>query len=128
MLFVGSGDFDASHMTEARSHFALWAMMNAPLLIGFDLRKPMPSRSRCWATGDHRAQPRPAASGGARLSVRRCPDLREKLANGDKAVAILNRTASPVEPILTADHLKLRGSPVAMTDLWTGQEQLGETS
>ena len=39
MLFVGSGEFDANHMTEARSHFAMWAMMNAPLLIGFDLRK-----------------------------------------------------------------------------------------
>ena len=39
MLFIGAGDFDADHLTEARSHFALWAMLNAPLLIGADLRK-----------------------------------------------------------------------------------------
>src|SRR6185295_20117858 len=38
MLFIGAGDFDAEHLTEARSHFALWAMLNAPLLIGADLR------------------------------------------------------------------------------------------
>ena len=43
MLFVGAGDFDAQHLTEARSHIALWAMLNAPLLIGADLRKtPQP--------------------------------------------------------------------------------------
>ena len=39
MLYIGAGDFDAEHMTEAQSHFALWAMLNAPLLIGADLRK-----------------------------------------------------------------------------------------
>ncbi len=39
MLYIGAGDFDAAHMTEAQSHFALWAMLNAPLLIGADLRK-----------------------------------------------------------------------------------------
>ena len=39
MLFIGKGDFDDDHLTEARSHFALWAMINAPLLIGGDLRK-----------------------------------------------------------------------------------------
>ena len=39
MLYIGAGDFDADHLTEARSHFALWAMLNAPLLIGADLRK-----------------------------------------------------------------------------------------
>ncbi len=38
MLYIGAGDFDATHLTEARSHFALWAMLNAPLLIGADLR------------------------------------------------------------------------------------------
>src|SRR3546814_1503261 len=38
MLFIGKGDFDANHLIEAKSHFSLWAMMNAPLLIGADLR------------------------------------------------------------------------------------------
>ncbi|KTW04170.1 NPCBM/NEW2 domain-containing protein, partial [Sphingomonas sanguinis] len=50
------------------------------------------------------------------------------LANGDKAVAILNRTAAPVQPMLTTDHLKLRGE-VELTDLWTGAKShfSGET-
>ncbi len=39
MLHIGAGDFDADHLTEARSHFALWAMLKAPLMIGTDLRK-----------------------------------------------------------------------------------------
>ena len=30
MLFVGTGDFDAAHLTEARSHFSLWVMVNSP--------------------------------------------------------------------------------------------------
>ncbi|MFX8660954.1 hypothetical protein ABTM16_20160, partial [Acinetobacter baumannii] len=34
--------------------------------------------------------------------------LVKSLANGDKAVAILNRTAAPVDATLTAGHLKLR--------------------
>lgn len=42
MLFVGTGDFDAAHLTEARSHFALQAMVNAPLIIGDDLRALTP--------------------------------------------------------------------------------------
>ena len=39
MLFIGKGEFDAKHLTEARSHFSLWAMLNAPLFIGMDMRK-----------------------------------------------------------------------------------------
>jgi len=132
MLFVGSGEFDANHMTEARSHFALWAMMNAPLLIGFDLRKAnaeqialLGNRAIIALNQDpagHQATPA-YLSDDVQIFVK-------TLANGDKAVAILNRTAGPVQPVLTADHLKLRGDrPIAMTDLWTGQKSgfSGET-
>jgi alpha-galactosidase len=44
MLFIGQGEFDANHMNEARSHFALWAIINAPLIIGYDLRKATPEQ------------------------------------------------------------------------------------
>ena len=132
MLFIGSGDFDANHMTEARSHFALWAMMNAPLLIGFDLRKAnaeqlalLGNRAIIALNQDpagHQAVPA-YLSHDVQIFVK-------TLANGDKAVAIFNRTAAPVQPVLTADHLKMLGNqPVAMTDLWTGQKTsfTGET-
>ncbi|KQO50484.1 NPCBM/NEW2 domain-containing protein [Sphingomonas sp. Leaf257] len=121
MLFVGSGEFDANHMTEARSHFAMWAMMNAPLLIGFDLRK---ANAEQLALLGNRAIIALNQDAGANQAVPAylSNDVQifvKSLANGDKAVAILNRTAAPVQPVLTADHLKLRGD-VSMTDLWTG--------
>lgn len=130
MLFVGSGEFDANHMTEARSHFAMWAMMNAPLLIGFDLRK---ANAEQLALLGNRAIIALNQDPGANQAVPAylSDDVQifvKSLANGDKAVAILNRTAAPVQPVLTADHLKLRGD-VAMTDLWTGAKSrfAGET-
>ncbi|HIV79314.1 MAG TPA: NPCBM/NEW2 domain-containing protein [Candidatus Sphingomonas excrementigallinarum] len=130
MLFVGSGEFDANHMTEARSHFAMWAMMNAPLLIGFDLRK---ANAEQLALLGNRAIIALNQDPGANQAVPAylSDDVQifvKSLANGDKAVAILNRTAAPVQPVLTADHLKLRGD-VAMTDLWTGAKSSfsGET-
>lgn len=121
MLFVGAGDFDASHMTEARSHFALWAMMNAPLLIGFDLRK---ANAEQIALLGNRAiiALNQDAGGNQAVPAYLSDDVQifvKSLANGDKAVAILNRTAAPIQPVLTADHLKLRGE-VLLTDLWTG--------
>ena len=48
MLFIGAGDFDEKHLTEARSHFTLWAMINAPLLIGYDLRQAPKSLLDIW--------------------------------------------------------------------------------
>lgn len=130
MLFVGSGEFDANHMTEARSHFAMWAMMNAPLLIGFDLRK---ANAEQIALLGNRAIIALNQDAGANQAVPAylSDDVQifvKSLANGDKAVAILNRTAAPVQPVLTADHLKLRGD-IALTDLWTGTKSRfsGET-
>lgn len=130
MLFVGSGEFDANHMVEAHSHFAMWAMMNAPLLIGFDLRK---ANAEQLALLGNRAiiALNQDAGGNQAVPAFLSDDVQifvKSLANGDKAVAILNRTAAPVQPVLTADHLKLRGE-VAMTDLWTGAKSRfsGET-
>ena len=58
MLYIGAGDFDADHLTEARSHFALWAMLNAPLLIGADLRKtPDALMEHPRQCRHHRAEP-----------------------------------------------------------------------
>ncbi|MBW8858464.1 MAG: NPCBM/NEW2 domain-containing protein [Caulobacter sp.] len=101
MLYVGKGDFDERHLTEARSHFALWAMVNAPLIIGYDLRTAAPALLDVL---------------GAKQVIA------VTLADGDKAVAILNRTAAPAEAVLTADHLKfLPTADVELADLWTGE-------
>ncbi|WP_343525997.1 NPCBM/NEW2 domain-containing protein [Sphingomonas sp.] len=125
MLYVGSGEFDANHMTEARSHFALWAMMNAPLLIGFDLRKANAEQLALLGNRAIIALNQDPA-GHQAIPAYMSDDVQifvKTLSDGDKAVAILNRTAAPVTPMLTADHLKMRGDrPVTLTDLWSGQK------
>lgn len=123
MLFIGKGDFDADHLTEARSHFALWAMMNAPLLIGADLRTTPQPLLDIFGNADLIALNQDPA--GNQATVAFDSDgfqiLVKTLANGDKAVALFNRGSSPVDAVLTADHLKLRADySIALTNLWTG--------
>ncbi len=123
MLFIGKGDFDADHLTEARSHFALWAMMNAPLLIGSDLRTTPQPLLDIFGNAALIALNQDAA--GNQATVAFDSDgfqiLVKTLANGDKAVALFNRGLSAVDAVLTADHLKFRADrPVALSDLWTG--------
>jgi len=124
MLFVGKGDFDADHVEAARSHFALWAMVNAPLLIGYDLRNANPALLDILGAGQVIALNQDPAGNQAVLAFDSA-DLSifvKTLASGDKAVAILNRTAAPAEAILTADHLKfLADADIDLTDLWSGQ-------
>ena len=123
MLYVGKGDFDEAHLVEARSHFALWAMVNAPLIIGYDLRTAAPSLLDVLGARDIIALNQDPAGNQAVLAFD-SGDLSifvKTLAGGDKAVAILNRTAAPAEAVLTADHLKfLATADIELTDLWTG--------
>lgn len=124
MLFVGKGDFDADHLEAARSHFTLWAMVNAPLLIGYDLRNANPALLEILGAAQVIALNQDPAGNQAVLAFDSA-DLSifvKTLASGDKAVAILNRTAAPAEAILTADHLKfLADADIDLTDLWSGQ-------
>lgn len=123
MLFVGTGEFDAGHLTEARSHFTLWAMVNAPLLIGYDLRKATPELLAILGNERIIALNQDAAGNQAVLA-HDSDDVQifvKTLASGDKAVAILNRLNQPVEAVLTADHLKLLDdADIDLTDLWNG--------
>ena len=52
MLFVGHGDFDENHLKEARTHFALWAIEDAPLIIGYDLRGAPKSLLEVWGAAE----------------------------------------------------------------------------
>lgn len=124
MLFIGKGEFDADHLTEARSHFALWAMVSAPLLIGADLRTTPQALMDIFGNAALIAIDQDPAGNQAVLAFDSddFQILVKTLANGDKAVALFNRTAAPMEAILTAQHLKLReDAPIALTDLWSGK-------
>ncbi|HUQ08916.1 MAG TPA: NPCBM/NEW2 domain-containing protein [Steroidobacteraceae bacterium] len=122
MLYIGAGDFDASHLTEARSHFALWAMLNAPLLIGADLRKTPDALMDIFGNADIIALDQDAA-GNQAIVAYDSSDLQilvKTLGNGDKGVAIFNRGSGAYDVSLQATQLKYRDdAPVELTDLWT---------
>lgn len=124
MLFIGAGDFDQNHLVEARSHLSLWAMINAPLMIGYDLREAPQSLLEVFGNASIVALNQDPAGNQAVLAFdsNDIQILVKTLADGDKAVAIVNRTAAPLKATLTADHLKyLADADVALTDLWTGE-------
>lgn len=123
MLFIGKGEFDANHLTEARSHFALWAMVSAPLLIGADLRTTPQALMDIFGNAALIAIDQDPAGNQAVLAYDSddFQILVKTLADGDKAVALVNRTAAPMEAILTAQQLKLcDDAAVTLTDLWSG--------
>jgi hypothetical protein len=122
MLFIGAGDFDANHLVEARSHFALWAMLNSPLMTGADLRTTPQALIDIFGNADIIALNQDPAGNQAVLAYD-ADDLQilvKQLASGDKAVAVFNRGFTPIDADLTAEHLKFRkDAPVTLTDLWT---------
>lgn len=121
MLFIGAGDFDEKHLTEARTHFTLWAMINAPLLIGYDLRNAPKSLLDIWGNARLVAINQDRAGNQAVLAYRSddVDILVKSLSDGTKAVTLLNRGLQPYDIVLTAEHLKFdRTSPVKLRDLW----------
>ncbi|MDF8332762.1 NPCBM/NEW2 domain-containing protein [Novosphingobium cyanobacteriorum] len=123
MLFVGSGEFDMDHMVEARSHMTLWAMLNSPLIIGFDMRKATPALVSVLGNPHVVALNQDKAGNQAVLAYdgETVQIFVKTLADGTKAVALFNRSGSPVDVKLTAAHLKYRvDRSIALTDLWDG--------
>lgn len=126
MLFIGTGEFDKDHMVEARSHFSLWAMVNAPLIIGFDLRQATPEQLAVLGNSAVIALNQDPGGHQAVLAYD-TDDLQifvKTLASGDKAVALFNRTSAPIQADLTAAQLKVApDAPVTLTDLWGGAQR-----
>jgi alpha-galactosidase len=122
MLYIGKGDFDADHLVEARSHFALWAMLNAPLMTGADLRTTPQALMDIFGNTDIIALNQDPAGNQATLAYD-ADDLQilvKTLASGQKALAIFNRGVAPIDVDLRAEHLKLRkDAPITLTDLWS---------
>lgn len=122
MLHIGAGDFDADHLTEARTHFALWAMLNAPLMIGTDLRKTPKALLDIFGNADIIALDQDPAGNQATLAYD-SSDLQilvKTLASGEKALAIFNRSSGGYDVDLRAAHLKFSdAAPIELTDLWS---------
>jgi hypothetical protein len=126
MLYIGTGDFDANHLTEARTHFSLWAIANAPLLIGYDLRDAPKSLIDIFGNADVVAVNQDAAgnqgvvafsSDDAEVIVKTLKDPSRK------AVVIVNRGLKPIDGYVTAAHLRFTAdAPIALKDLWSKEE------
>jgi len=123
ILHIGHGEFDASNPVEVRSHFSLWAMINAPLLISYDLQHGPASLLAVLGNADVIRLNQDKAghqgivaydSNDAQIIVKTLGDRQRK------AVALFNRGASPAPVTLLAMHLKLAdGAPVTLRNLWT---------
>jgi alpha-galactosidase len=122
MLYIGQGDFDANHLTEARTHFALWAIVDAPLIIGYDLRQaPKALLGILGAPEIVAVNQDPAGNQGVLAYT--SDDLqiivKQLSARDEKAVVIFNRGTAPVNAKLTAAHLKFQpGTPIHVRELW----------
>ncbi|MFL9842393.1 NPCBM/NEW2 domain-containing protein [Sphingomonas sp. ST-64] len=126
MLFVGTGEFGGEDLTAARSHFSLWAMLNSPLIIGYDLRKLTPQLRAVFGNAQIVALNQDPAGNQAVLAYQsdEVQIFVKTLVDGTKAVALLNRGSAPVDATLTAEHLKLSpDGEIALRDLWSGQRR-----
>uniref|UniRef100_UPI0018D1C390 NPCBM/NEW2 domain-containing protein n=1 Tax=Streptomyces clavuligerus TaxID=1901 RepID=UPI0018D1C390 len=118
MLEVGNGGMTD---TEYRSHFSLWSVMAAPLLIGTDLRKATPGTLDILADREVIAVDQDPL--GVQATVVRSANghwvLAKPLANGDLAVALFNETEQSAAIATTAAELGLpKRSGYAIRDLW----------
>jgi alpha-galactosidase len=118
MLQVGNGGMTD---TEYRTHFSMWAIMAAPLVIGTDLRTASPAtldilRNREVIAVDQDRlgiQGRAVRSHAGRLVVVK------PLAGGDVAVALYNETDRPATISIDADEAGLAAArKYRLRDLW----------
>ena len=123
MLFIGVNDFDENHLTEAQSHFSLWAIINAPLLIGYDLRDAPQSLMDIFGNEEVIALNQDKAGHQAVLAYHTNDVqifVKTLSTRGEKAVAIFNRGQGDFDVTLLAEHLKFQeGTPITVKDLWS---------
>jgi alpha-galactosidase len=119
MLEVGNGGMTP---TEYRTHFSLWAIMAAPLLIGSDLRNVNEDTFTILKNTDVIAidqdrlgrQATVISNSGGHVVYSKV------LANGDRAVALSNETTTAATFGTTTAAIGLGGSPsYTLKDLWS---------
>jgi len=125
MLEVGNGKLTAS---ENRAHFSLWCMLNAPLILGNDLRQ-IPAETLEVITNKEVIALNQDLLCKQAEKVIDDGDIEifsKPLANGDLGVCVLNRGGGPENVTLNWNCLKLSaGGRVKARDLWSHMD-LGE--
>lgn len=127
MLEVGLGQFDANHPVEARAHMSLWAIINAPLVLGADLSEAPPAVLEIVGKRDVIAVNQdPAGNQGVIVSHTGNTEVivKSMALAGTKALALVNRSDQPQQLSVALVRLNLDPARTAsMRDLWTGEER-----
>ncbi|WCE04994.1 NPCBM/NEW2 domain-containing protein [Pseudoxanthomonas sp. JBR18] len=122
MLAIGLGEFDAQHLTQARTHFSLWAMLSAPLLLGFDLREaPQPLIDLLTNPEVIAIDQDPAGNQAVLVADGRPVQVLVKplATRGERAVLLFNRGDAPATAQVTPAQMKLADdASIRMRDLW----------
>ncbi|MDO3686734.1 ricin-type beta-trefoil lectin domain protein [Micromonospora sp. C28ISP2-4] len=118
MLEVGNGGMND---TEMRSHFALWSMLAAPLMMGNDVRSASAATLAILRNANLVAINQDTLG---RQAVQVSFDgtrrvLAKPLANGDVAVALFNQGSSTTTVSTTAAAVGKSGSSFTLRDAWT---------
>ncbi|MER5622642.1 lectin [Streptosporangium sp. NPDC002544] len=118
MMVVGRGGMND---TEMRSHFALWAIMAAPLIAGNDVRN-MDNATTTIMKNQHLIAINQDTLGLQATQIsndgtRRI--LAKRLSNGDVAVALFNQGGSTTTISTTASAIGLSGNSFNLRDAWT---------
>ncbi|MER6438076.1 NPCBM/NEW2 domain-containing protein [Streptomyces sp. NPDC001185] len=118
MLEVGNGGMTD---TEYRSHFSMWSVMAAPLLIGSDLRKATPATLDILANKEVIAVDQdPLGKQGAVLSSEGGRwVVTKEMKDGSRVVALFNETGGAQRIATTAAAAGLPAAPAyTLRDLW----------
>ncbi|MFL6077926.1 MAG: NPCBM/NEW2 domain-containing protein [Mycobacteriales bacterium] len=121
ILQVGLGGANGLGPDGDRAHFTMWAMLSAPLLAGNDLRS-MSADTKATLTNREviALDQDPLGAQATRLTRDGDADVWVKrLANGDRAVMLLNRGDTPRDIATTARAAGLgRSGAYTLRDLW----------
>ncbi|QNT97053.1 alpha-galactosidase [Streptomyces griseofuscus] len=122
MLEVGNGGMTD---TEYRSHFSLWSVMAAPLLIGTDLRKATPATFDILGNAEVIAVDQDPL--GKQGTVVDDTDgswvIAKEMADGSRAVALFNESGTARQITTTAAAVGLPGAgSYTLRDLWRHTE------
>jgi alpha-galactosidase len=118
MLEVGNGGMT---WNEYRAHFSLWAIMAAPLMAGNDLRSLDDSTRAILLNREVIAVDQDSLGAQGTLIAQRDGLLQvwmKPLADGSRAVALLNRSSGPADITTSLKRLGLSASSAAVRDLW----------
>jgi alpha-galactosidase len=123
MLEVGNGGMTDD---EYRAHFSLWAIMAAPLIAGHDVRTMSEATKTILLNREVIAVDQDSLGKQGMLVEERTPELQvwsKPLADGARAVALLNRSAAAETISVSLARAGLHVDSAAVRDLWSHEDR-----